>query len=254
MKLGFVGTGAITAAIVTGLNSGFGEQHSIRLSPRNAKIAFDLATRFPGVSVAASNQDVLDSSDVVVLAVRPQVALSVVSELRFRPDHRVISLVPTFSLASISDLVAPATKVTRAVPLPSVADRRGSTPIYPPDRLVAELFDRLGTAIQVQSESEFDALCAATATIASYFTFADTIASWLAGHGVSGPKARDYVTRIFAGLNVEVTERSLKSLADEHATRGGINAQLLAHLVEHHVFENLSQGLDAVLRRIVSES
>jgi pyrroline-5-carboxylate reductase len=85
MKLGFVGTGAITAAIVTGLNSGFGEQHSIRLSPRNAKIAFDLATRFPGVSVAASNQDVLDSSDVVVLAVRLQVALSVVSELRFRP-------------------------------------------------------------------------------------------------------------------------------------------------------------------------
>jgi pyrroline-5-carboxylate reductase len=243
MKLGFVGTGAITAAIVTGLNSAPGKQHSIRLSPRNAKIASELATRLPGVLVAASNQDVLDSGDVIVLAVRPQVAQSVVSELRFRPDHHVISLISTFSLASISGLVAPATKVTRAVPLPSVADR-----------LVAELFDRLGTAIEVESESEFDALCAATATIASYFAFADAIASWLAGQGVPGPKARDYVTRIFAGLNVEVAGRSLKSLADGHSTRGGINEQLLTHLAEHHVFENLSQGLDAVLRRIGSAS
>jgi pyrroline-5-carboxylate reductase len=254
MKLGFVGTGAITAAIVTGLNSAPGKQHSIRLSPRNAKIASELATRLPGVLVAASNQDVLDSGDVIVLAVRPQVAQSVVSELRFRPDHHVISLISTFSLASISGLVAPATKVTRAVPLPSVADRRGPTAIYPPGRLVAELFDRLGTAIEVESESEFDALCAATATIASYFAFADAIASWLAGQGVPGPKAGDYVTRLFAGLNVEVAGRSLKSLADGHSTRGGINEQLLTHLVEHHVFENLSQGLDAVLRRIGSAS
>ncbi|HXM63882.1 MAG TPA: pyrroline-5-carboxylate reductase [Terriglobales bacterium] len=257
MKLGFVGSGAITAAIVTGLNSAFGEKHSIRLSPRNAKIASDLATRFPGVSVAASNQDVLDSSDVVVLAVRPQVAVSVVSQLRFRPDHHVISLISAFSLARISELVAPATKVGRAVPLPSVANRRGPTAIYPLDRLVAELFDRLGTAIEVESENEFDAFCAATATIASYFAFADAISSWLAGRGVPGPKARDYVTRIFVGLanaNVEAPERSLQSLADEHSTRGGINEQLLTHLVEHHVFENLSQGLDEVLRRIVSAS
>jgi len=257
MKLGFVGTGAITAAIVTGLCSSFVEQQAIRLSPRNAKTALDLATRFPSVSVASSNQDVLDNSDVVVLAVRPQIVPTVVSELRFRPDHHVISLISTFSLARISALVAPATKVARAVPLPSVAYRQGPTAIYPPDRIVADLFAKLGTAIEVEKVAEFDALCTATATIASYFAFADAIASWLTRHEVPGPKARDYIAQIFRGLanaTVEAPDRSFKSLADEHSTHGGINEQVLTHLVEHDVFENLFQSLNAVLHRIISAS
>jgi len=257
MKLGFVGTGAITTAIVTGLSSASPDQPTIRLSPRNARAASELAIRFPHVLVASSNQDVLDSSDIIVLAVRPQVAANVISELRFRPDHRVISLISTFSLANISAFVAPATKVTRAVPLPSVAHRQGPTAIYPPDRLVADLFGRLGTAIEVETENEFDALSTATATIASYFAFGDTVASWLTRHGVSHPKARDYVARIFHGLvnaAVDAPERSLRSFADEHATRGGINEQVLNYLVERGVFEDLSQALDAVLHRIRSVS
>src|SRR3979411_3353973 len=129
MKLGFVGTGAITRAIVTGLSSASAEQR-IRLSPRNANIASELASRFPRVSVASSNQDVLDVSDIVVLAVRPQVAANVVSELRFRPEHHVISVISTLSLARISVLLAHATKLTKAIPLPSVAQREGPTAIY----------------------------------------------------------------------------------------------------------------------------
>ena len=257
MKLGFVGTGAITTAIVTGLSSASAEQHAIRLSPRNAKIASELATRFSNVSVASSNQDVLDSSDIILLAVRPQVAANVLSELRFRPDHHVISLISTFSLASISLLVAPATKVTRAVPLPSVAQRQGPTAIYPPDRLVADLFGSLGTAIEVETANEIDALSTATATIASYLAFADAVASWLTRHGVPDPKARDYVAQMFRGTvnaAVDAPERSLKSLSDEHSTRGGINEQVLTYLVEHGVFQDLSQALDAVLQRIIAGS
>jgi pyrroline-5-carboxylate reductase len=257
MKLGFVGTGAIASAMVTGLSATFADQHSIRLSPRNAGIAGDLATRFPNVAVASSNQEVLDCSDLVVLAVRPQIARDVIPELRFRPDHHVVSLISTFSLENIAALVAPATRITRAVPLPAVADRQGPTAIYPPDQVVADLFGKLGTAIEVERADEFDALCTATATLASYFAFADAIASWLARHGVPHAKARDYTARIFQGLAdtaVGAPERSFKTLADAHTTPGGINEQVLSHLVQQRVFENLSDGLDAVLRRITTAS
>ena len=159
MKLGFVGTGEITSAMVTGLSSSDAELHSIRLSPRNLAIATDLANRFPGVSIATSNQDVLDHCDTVVIAVRPHVARSALSELRFRPDHHVISVVSALSLRSVSDLVSPATRITRAVPLPSTAKRIGPTAIYPPDRLVDDLFAALGTVFAVETEAEFDAMC-----------------------------------------------------------------------------------------------
>src|SRR5580692_1158766 len=92
MQLGFIGTGEITSAIVTGLSSS-GTTHPIWLSPRNAVIANGLAKRFPGISVASSNQEVLDRSDTVVIGVRPSVAQPVLAELGFRPDHQVISLV-----------------------------------------------------------------------------------------------------------------------------------------------------------------
>ena len=72
MQLGFIGTGEITLSIVTGLNSSGVTAHSIWLSPRNSAVANELANRFHGISVASSNQEVLDHSDTIVIAVRPR--------------------------------------------------------------------------------------------------------------------------------------------------------------------------------------
>src|SRR5947209_8756253 len=93
MELGFIGTGAITTAIVRGLGAAFAADGRIHLSPRGAANAATLAGTFRHVDVASSNQDVLDRSDVVILAVRPQVATEVIEALRFRPDHHVISVI-----------------------------------------------------------------------------------------------------------------------------------------------------------------
>ena len=130
MQLGFIGTGEITSSIVTGLCSSGGSPHSIRLSPRNRAVAEELANRFNGISIASCNQEVLDHCDTIVVAVRPAIARSVLSELRFRPDHLVISLVSALTVRSVSDLAAPVVRITRAVPLPSTAARLSPTAIY----------------------------------------------------------------------------------------------------------------------------
>jgi pyrroline-5-carboxylate reductase len=253
MRLGFIGTGAITSAIVTGLNAAGIGTDTILVSPRNAETAASLAARFPSVRVAASNQAVLEGSDLVMLAVRPQVAGEVLSELKFRPDHHVMSLMAITPLHKLAALVAPATKVTRAIPLPLVAERRGPTVIYPPDPVAAELFNRLGAAIEATSADQFDAFSTATATMAPYFAFADEIASWLTRHGVPSPDARTYVATVFQGLGniaASTPEHSLSALSGEFATRGGTNEQVMAHLKEHGALSALSDALDAVLQRM----
>src|ERR1700730_1644246 len=108
MKLGFVGCGTITSAMVTGLCSAR-DAGAIIVSPRNAKVAADLAFRFANVQVAATNQAVLDACDLAVLAVRPQIAPGVLSELRFRPDHTVLSLIASLPLGYVRSLTTPAT-------------------------------------------------------------------------------------------------------------------------------------------------
>jgi pyrroline-5-carboxylate reductase len=256
MRLGFIGTGEITSSMVTGLNSSGVTVRSIWLSPRNSAIARGLADRFTGMSVASSNQEVLDHSDTIVIAVRPSAARDVLSELRFRSDHRVISVVSGLSLRSLSELVAPAVHTARAVPLPSAAQRLSPTAIYPPDPVAFELFATVGTVFLVERENEFDAMCATTATIASYFALNETIASWLEQQGVPAPQARNYIARLFLGVTtgaVEASWRSFQSLAASHATAGGINEQVLKHLVAHGLLTRVAEALDAVLLRIAVE-
>jgi pyrroline-5-carboxylate reductase len=257
MRLGFIGTGEITSSIVTGLGSSGVTAHSIRLSPRNSTIANGLSNRFPHVSVARSNQEVLDGSDTIVIAVRPSAARNVLSQLRFRPDHQVISVVSALSLRSLSDLVLPAVRVGRAVPLPSAAKRLSPTAIYPPDPIATEVFAAVGTVFPVERENEFDAICATTGTIACYFAFTETIASWLERQGVPSSEARDYIARLFFGVTAgaaEASGRSFGSLAAAHATAGGINEQFLKYLVDHELLTRVSDGLDAVLHRIATQS
>jgi len=120
-----------------------------------------------------------------------------------------------------------------------------------------ELFAAVGTVFPAERENEFDAICATTATIASYFAFNETIASWLEQQGVPASQARDYIARLFLGVTtgaVEASGRSFQSLAAIHATAGGINEQFLKHLVEHGLLTRVPEALDAVLHRIGVES
>ena len=255
MVLGFVGTGTMTSAMVTGLTLASAGARDIVLSPRNPALAAELAGRFPRVSIAASNQEVLDNCDTVVLAVRPQIAEDVLSGLRFRAAHHVISIVATFGLRRLRKLTYPATRVTRAVPLPSAAKRESPTAIYPRDGEAMDLFSSIGTPFAVDTEEEFDSLCAATAAVASYFAFADSIASWLAERGIASGMARDYVAQILPPLGESAAEAgssSFRSMAGGHATAGGLNEQVLRHLEERNVFGALAEALDQVMLRVTA--
>lgn len=254
MKLGFIGTGALTAAIVTGLKSVADNDVSVVLSPRNEDIAAGLASRYPEVRVAADNQAVLDCCDTVMLAVRPQVARDVLRQLRFRQNHRVVSLIATLSREDIAALTAPAEQVTKALPMPMIAHRQGATIIYPPDPGMAAFFGNLGKVIEAETASEFDALSVATATYASYFKYLETIHTWLKDRGVADAKARDYVVSLFQALgNAPETapDADFMHLAQDYATRGGINEQILRELTARKVFEAFVESLDGVHRRIL---
>lgn len=249
MTLGFLGTGAITEAIVHGLSAPGGPAHPIRLSPRNATLAAALAARYDNVSVCASNQAVLDASDTLVLAVRPQVTPEILSELRFSPNCTVISLVAGFSVLRIADLVKPATLISRAIPLPSVAQRRSPIAVYPSRSAAADLFAPLGRVFGLDTEAHLNAFSTATSTMAAYFAFIGQISSWVAAKGIPEQQARDYIAQLFAGLagtGLEASGQSADSLAQAHSTPGGLNEQVLRHLTTHGVFDTLREALDAV--------
>jgi pyrroline-5-carboxylate reductase len=254
-RIGFLGTGTIARAVVTGLIGLSGAAapfERIALSPRNAEIAARLAGLDARVHVCESNQDVLDSSDVILLAVRPQIAPDVLGELTFDARHHVISLIAGMELDAVRKLVRHARKVVRAVPLPPVAQGKGSTAVCPSDDIARALFAPLGQAIEVDDEHAFSALAAVTATMASFYALLEQQASWLVGEGLSYENARAFLSGYHVGLAHEATidTRPFSQIIGDSCTRGGLNEQLYKELSERGTFTHYSEALDKIMQRI----
>jgi len=256
-SIGFVGTGAITEAMVRGLLLEPACVSQIVISPRNAEVAARLEREFPAVRIAGDNQAVLDGSDVAVLAIRPQIAKDVIESLRFREGQTVISVVAATERASLLDWIGADVHLVQAIPLPFVAERQGVTAIFPPDRLVAELFDTLGRAVQCDNRREYDLLGAGSALMSTYFGILESAATWLADNGMQREKANAYLAQLFASLSARASASDTEdfaALSEEFATKGGLNDQVLADFDRDGGRAALHRALDRVFARIEGRS
>jgi pyrroline-5-carboxylate reductase len=254
--IGFLGTGRIASAVVEGLMREAGPANSpVVVSPRNAQRAAALADKFPGVSVAADNQAVIDRSRVVFLCVRPQAAMDVLTPLAFRSDQTVVSLIP-MPAAVIRPTVAPARSLLRVLPLPTCARGIGAVPYWPAaEDDVRELLARLGRPLPLASEHEFSVLWTATALIAPFYTFMETTAAWAVENGAAADTASDYVAGMFnalAAVALDGPADRFGHLAAEGATPGGLNEQALAMLRAGGACDRVREALDAILKRITT--
>ena len=252
MNLGFIGTGVITKAIVTGLVHSRMPFEQIALSPRNAETAAELSSLDARVRVCSSNQHVLDSSDVVCIAVVPQITVDVLRALQFDTRHHVIAFVPGFTADALLKMVHPAKRLARAIPLPAVANGNGCTVVYPADDTARTLFDAIGRAIEVADEHQFDALHAVTATMASFYAVLEHQAVWLTEQGLPYDAARAFLSGYCVGLAHETTQtdRSFAEMIDYLMTPGGLNEQLHAELSSHGAYDHYGKALDRVLARV----
>ena len=250
-RLGFIGTGTITAAMVRGLKASRLADWPILLSPRNAALAAELAETFAGVAIAADNQAVIDGSDMVFLAVRPQVAEGVLRPLRFRDGQNVVSLIAGVSCDTITAWTG-AQQVTRAVPLPFVETRADVTPIYPPQADVANVFDALGKALPVADLHAFDTYAATSALMGTYFGLLETAADWMVQQGLNGDEAKSYLASLFGNLGdvLRHDARSLPELRAAHSTLGGLNEQLFTQFAAAGGSTALTLGLASVFQRV----
>jgi pyrroline-5-carboxylate reductase len=253
VSLGFIGTGAITEAVVTGLGCAPAPP-DIVVSPRNAARSQALAARFANVVVAADNQAVLDRADTVVLAVRPQDIATVLEGLRFRGGQTVISFVALMPMARLRRLVAPVERICRAIPLPSAAERNGPIALWPALPDVVDLLGRVGTVVAVPSEDMLEPLWATTALMAPFYEQLNQIAGWLTANGVSRDVAASYAARLHATWGQVAAQHSddLAALREGSQTRGGLNEQALRQLGEAGHYDEIKTVLDAVLRRLTA--
>ncbi|HWQ09110.1 MAG TPA: NAD(P)-binding domain-containing protein [Holophaga sp.] len=251
LRLGFIGTGNIASAVVEGFCTS-GASCSILVSPRNERKSRALEGRFPQVRRAGSNQEALDGSDLVVLALRPAVAREELTSLRFREDHTVLSLIPVIPRQDLAALVQPAARVFKVLPLPYSARRMGLVPFHPADPQVEACLRCLGEPMPVRDERELHLLWAVTGLISPFYAQMEAVQRWCVAGGADPEGAKRYVASMYAclaGLAENSPGQGFKALAQEAATPGGLNEMALRMVQEGTAFPDLRRALDAVLER-----
>lgn len=253
MILGFIGTGGITEAIVTGLCNCGSHQEDIFISERSHSRSQRLADLFPQVKVRNDNQSIVDRCDWIVISVLPEQTPALLAMLRFRQNHKIISLAAGINLATLATHVYPATQICRAIPMPPIEFGAGPTPICPPDAEVAALFTLVGKAIAVTDERQFTALGASSAVMATFFAWIASNARWLEAQGVPAKESALYTTSVFhalAAMAAEADAEGLQHMSANCITPGGLNEQVLKGVQEAQVIEKIQAQIEAVMNRL----
>lgn len=117
-RWGFIGAGKMATALIRGMSrAGTAEPRSVRASDPVESTRRALASE-TGVSVTDSNLAVVQNSDVVVLAVKPQSMPQVLEQVRaaVTPEHLVISIAAGVSVATLSAGLGGERRIARVMP------------------------------------------------------------------------------------------------------------------------------------------
>ena len=253
MKLGFIGTGKITSAVVTGICTSKISFQKIIISPRNRNISQKLKKRFRKVIIAKTNQEIVDKCNWVFLAVTPTVGAKILPKLNFRSNQKIISFISTINLTQLKKIVKKKVKIVRAIPLPPISLGKGPVPICPPDKQVKNFFNKIGTTIEIQSERSSKNFWATSGMMAPFYEVLKVLSDWLVKKGIKRIEAQKYITSLFVALSedsVVNSKKHLKYLVSASQTPGGLNEQSVKELRKSGFYKSLEKSLTSVLKRL----
>lgn len=252
--IGFIGVGTINAACCRGLVTCTTPPKRVVLSPRGkakgAELQAELGAKL--VTIAASNQAVLDECDWVFIATPPR---KVPEGLVFRDTHVVVSLISGVSQADLRAACAPATCIVQALPLPPAAAHKSTTVMCPPCAPVEALFSELGVAVPVANFRDSMKLASMSCVMGDFYAHLRTCHEWLVEQGIDSATASTAVGGFFNTFNhdsLAAGPRGFGHLVAEQ-TPGGMNEQVIADLAQMGKYDNMKKALTTLLPKLLGE-
>ena len=252
MRLGFIGSGQITKAVINGLLSSQLKFSKIYISRRNLKISTELGKKNKKIFVSENNQKIIDNSDWIFLAITPNVGNKILKKLKFKKTHTIISFISTIKMKDLKKFIKVKAHIIRAIPLPPISIKKGPVPIYPPNKKVKNFFNKLGDVIEIKKENLSLNFWTTSSMMAPFYEILQTLSLWLIKKGVKRENAQKYITSLFVALSEDAFKKSkdLKRLVKESQTPKGLNEQSVNELKKLGFYKSLNQTAEKVLKRL----
>ena len=253
MNIGFIGTGKIASAVITGICKSKISFKKIIISKRNKVTAQKLKKTFKKVIIAKSNQEIINNCSWVFLSITPTVGQKIVKELNFRANQIIISFISTINLAQLKKAIKVKAQIVRAIPLPPISLKKGPVPICPPNKKVKEFFNKIGTTVEIKNEKSSINFWSTSGMMAPFYELLRVMTEWLIKRGVKRNNAQRYITSLFLALSEDAvinSKKNLKYLVKESQTPKGLNEQGVKELTKAGFYRSLEKTLDSIHKRL----
>ena len=249
----------MASAIIRGMyNNGFFVENSVCGHNRTPAKTEVLAEE-TGLIPCNSNADVVEKSDVIILAVKPQFMEDVLNEIL--PAVAQDKLFITVAAGKTLDWYAPFLKncsVIRAMPNINSVVGMSATAITPNSiatseqiNIAANMFSAIGEVYPISEKlfSAFSALCGSS--VAFTFMYMDALASAGVKAGFPKKQALEFAMQSVAGCAVMLSAsgKSPSELVDMICSPGGTTIEGV-HKIRELGFENaVYKGIDAIIEK-----
>tara|TARA_Y100000992_G_scaffold242815_1_gene173806 strand:- start:504 stop:1271 length:768 start_codon:yes stop_codon:yes gene_type:complete len=253
MRIGFLGTGKIASSVIVGICNSKINFKEILISPRNKKIALSLKKRFKKVTISKNNQELIDNSKWVFLAITPTVGRKIIKNLKFRSNQTVVSFISTITIPELKKMIKVKADIVRAIPLPPISLKKGPVPICPPNKRVRNFFNKIGSTVEIKNEKLSINFWSTSGMMASYYEILKVMSDWLVKKGIKRLDAQKYITTLFLALSEDAvvnSKKELKYLVKESQTPKGLNEQGLKEMSKKGVYKSVIKTLNSIYKRL----
>lgn len=257
--IGIIGGGNMAEALIRGLLRGALPAERLLVAEPHDERRRYVAERY-GVGVTLANGEVVSRCDLVVLAVKPQIAPQVLGELaaQWTPGKLLVSILAGVATAQLEEGLPDGAHVVRAMPnLPAVVSE-GATAVCCGRHAVAadlalarHLFESVGT-VQTVTEGQMDAVTGLSGSGPAYvFTLIEALADGGVLEGLPRETALALAIQTVLGAAKLAREggEHPAQLRDKVCSPGGTTIAGVRALEQHGLRAALIEAVAAATRR-----
>lgn len=242
-RIGFIGCGNMAKAMIGGIiASELVEAKNIIASDSYLKGLEDSREKY-GINITQDNKEVVSNSDVVFLAIKPNMYEAVIKEISevTKENTIIVTIAPGKTLAKIGEAFGKDVKVLRTMPNTPALVGAGVTAICPNESIIKEELEMLKSIIGTFSlveeieEKLFDAVVSVSGSSPAYvFMFIEAMADAAVMQGMPRDKAYRFAAQSVMGSAKMVleTQKHPGELKDMVCSPGGTTIEAVAVLEE----------------------
>jgi len=242
-KIGFIGAGNMAQAMIKGmLEAQLTTASHLYVANRTPGKLQKLSETFK-VNVSQSNEELIEKSDIVILAVKPQDLLAAIEPVAhaFLDQQIVISLAAGVRMQTLEKHL-PQCRVVRLMPnTPSIIGRGTmgyfmNEPDAGLETMVEDLFTPLGSVMKLQDEDQFEAFMIACSSGTGFvYELMMYWQDWIEEHGFDTEVAKQMTIETFLGaaeLALKSQDLGLEELQSRVTSKKGVTAAGLESMRE----------------------